>query len=477
MRNTKIGKVVWRAWRRFAAAKEGSVAFVMGLMLMPAMLLVGATIDYGRGAAMRTTLQGAVDGAAIAAAAAVMRGDEPAAIAEAFVKQRLAGTITTDQEIVTRSFPGSVIVSASMRIPTMFMRVADVNTMRVAADARAAVGAGGQPVELAIVLDTTESMAQQGRLDAAKAAAKDLIDTIMLQPDGSTNRNVRVGLVPFAKYVNIGTQYQNATWLNAPDWLRSSLTWQRCELTCKDYDEQPVHIPRTCYDNDATPRNCDVRVVTWTNCRRWGLPRQCFRNEWKGCVRSEFEPDDESDRPRDIRPLIIEDADSWFQYDDRCPRPLTRLSRDPTGLKDSVAALAPEGETYIAPGLLWGWRLLSPNPPFEDGSTNPVTKKFIVLMTDGANTHSPYTDHDYGVHEGTDVDFANEKLLKICGNVKNAGIKLYTIAFKVTDQVTKDILSRCATSELHHYNAQTNSELREAFGSIGSQLTTLRLLR
>jgi hypothetical protein len=120
---------------------------------------------------------------------------------------------------------------------------------------------------------------------------------------------------------------------------------------------------------------------------------------------------------------------------------------------------------------------LSPNPPFEDGSTNPVTKKFIVLMTDGANTHSPYTDHDYGVHEGTDVDFANEKLLKICGNVKNAGIKLYTIAFKVTDQVTKDILSRCATSELHHYNAQTNSELREAFGSIGSQLTTLRLLR
>jgi Flp pilus assembly protein TadG len=463
--------------RRFARAEGGGVALIFGLTILPLLLATGAAVDYRRATEVRTRLQKAADSAALAAVDALRRGADPEAAATNYVDQRVAGTNLTTTNATLQRGPATITVRVRTRLPTAFMKLARIDEIPISVEATAAVGAGNQPVDLAIVIDTTESMAQQGRLAAAKTAAKDLIDTIMLQPDGSTNRAVRVGLVPFAKYVNIGTQYQREPWLNAPAWLRTSLTHDRCPDTCLEHDLEPIHRPRTCYDNDATARNCDVDVVVWKNCRRWGPPTQCFQSEWKGCVASEFSPDDESDRPRDIRPLVIEDADSWFPYDLRCPRPLTRLSRDVVALKQSVDALTPEGETYIAPGLLWGWRLLSTNPPFADGSVNPATKKFIVLMTDGANTHSPYLGYDETVHEGTNVAYANEKLLKICTNIKNAGIRLYTIAFKIADPTTQSLLRRCVAADSNYFDAQTNTQLLQAFSAIGSQITTLRLIR
>jgi hypothetical protein len=131
------------------------------------------------------------------------------------------------------------------------------------------------------------------------------------------------------------------------------------------------------------------------------------------------------------------------------------------------------GETYIAPGLLWGWRLLSHNPPFADGLPAGSAKKILVLMTDGANTYSA----SYPEHHNTDVAAANDKLAKVCAAAKTGGLTLYTIAFQVTDTTIQNVLSQCATGVPYYYNAQTNADLQAAFTSIGAQLTNLRLVQ
>jgi Mg-chelatase subunit ChlD len=159
-------------------------------------------------------------------------------------------------------------------------------------------------------------------------------------------------------------------------------------------------------------------------------------------------------------------------FNTSCSAPLIRLSNDPTAVKTAISALSAGGETYIAPGLQWAWRLLSPNGPFSDGAAYGSAKKIIVLMTDGANTHSA----QYPDHEGSDVTAANTKLTRVCANAKAAGITLYTIAFQVTDTTIQNVLSQCATGVPYYYNAQTTADLTAAYASIAGQVTKLRLV-
>jgi Mg-chelatase subunit ChlD len=157
-----------------------------------------------------------------------------------------------------------------------------------------------------------------------------------------------------------------------------------------------------------------------------------------------------------------------------CSAPLVRLTNDSAAVKKQIMSMSASGETYIAPGLLWGWRSLSPNAPFADGAVySPATRKVIVLMTDGANTHSP----NYPDHEGTNTDAANKLTAELCSSIKKTGIDIYTIAFDVSDVTIKSILQSCATSPSFYYDATTVSSMQEAFGQIATALAGVRLVQ
>ena len=169
-------------------------------------------------------------------------------------------------------------------------------------------------------------------------------------------------------------------------------------------------------------------------------------------------------------PALVTDPTFYYSYG--CPAPLQRLTTDSVSLKTQINALVAQQETYIAPGLLWGWRVVSPNAPFADGGAyGPATKKAIVLMTDGYNTHSA----NYPDHEAANVTDANNVTAATCNNIKTAGVAIYTIAFQVTDPTIKSILQSCATSVSYYYDATTIAALQSAFTSIGAQMTALRL--
>ena len=87
----------------------------------------------------------------------------------------------------------------------------------------------------------------------------------------------------------------------------------------------------------------------------------------------------------------------------KCSRPLTRLTNVKADQLAAIDALTAMGETYIPAGLVWGWRTLSTEVPFQDGAPNtPGTRarKILVLMTDGENTRSV----SGATHDGSDSD-------------------------------------------------------------------------
>ena len=50
---------------RFAVARDGNVAIIFGIAAMPLLLAVGATVDFSRGSATKTSMQAALDSAAL----------------------------------------------------------------------------------------------------------------------------------------------------------------------------------------------------------------------------------------------------------------------------------------------------------------------------------------------------------------------------------------------------------------------------
>ncbi len=452
----------------FMSCNRGSTGLIFGLSILPLMLMLGVSVDYGRATMMKSRLQASVDAAALAAVSAQYKGGNPVNVAANYVAQAFAGgnlsiTTTTTPNVAQ----GTVTVRAVATVPTSVMKIAHINSLPVAAQATAALGASsGDLTEVAIAFDTTGSMAGT-KLTTAQQAANQLVDTLMLLPGTSTpNPNVKVGLAPFADYVNIGTQYRGAYWLtNANDYTTSQPggcydTYPNATYT------NPIWHSETCY-SDGTPYDCSHYDYTVN----YGAPvQQCdplatITHTWNGCVGSQASPNDESD-------LVSATNQVPALFDLGCVSPLIRLSYNATTIKSAINAMTANGHTYIASGLLWGWRLLSPNPPFSDGNAYNAAKKILILMTDGANTLSA----SYPAHNGADVAAANAKLANVCVNVKGAGIQLYTIAFQVSDSTIQNLLAQCATGVPFYYNAQTNSDLQAAFASIGMQINKLRLV-
>ncbi|MFK0277596.1 pilus assembly protein TadG-related protein [Ensifer sp. NPDC090286] len=110
-------------------------------------------------------------------------------------------------------------------------------------------------------------------------------------------------------------------------------------------------------------------------------------------------------------------------------------------------------------------------------ASNGLTpKKYIVFMTDGANTHfegkaltipaapKPEPELDKYTAQDSKSDTAT---LKACQDAKDAGIRVFTIAFMAPIQ-GKSVLSRCASSAADYKSPEDAAALVKVFGEIGA---------
>lgn len=187
---------------------------------------------------------------------------------------------------------------------------------------------------------------------------------------------------------------------------------------------------------------------------------------------------------------------------DGCPSAaILTQTQNKDDVKDFIDNLSPGGQTNSATGLMWGWRVLSPEAPFESDVpyNDDKWQKAVVLMTDGFNTISSRNTHlksqmsayGYALEErmGLGIDTASEmrdefdqKLLRICARMKEKNILIYAITFGLSDSdpdelATKKIFQACASDEEapYYFDAPSGEDLEDAFTDIASDLVQLHV--
>ena len=195
-----------------------------------------------------------------------------------------------------------------------------------------------------------------------------------------------------------------------------------------------------------------------------------------------------------------------------CPPAITPLIENKNSIVDAIRDMQPwhRGGTMANLGLAWGWRALSPQWRGRWGAPSPDTLpldydepdmvKVIILLTDGNNewydwpgglpgspNGSRFPDADYTAYgrlsegrlgttnNGDATAEVNARMLRLCQNIKDQGIVVYTITFQVSNQATRDLYLACASTPDHYKNSPTNAQLRETFQLIASELSNLRL--
>ncbi|MDE2385409.1 MAG: VWA domain-containing protein [Alphaproteobacteria bacterium] len=448
---------------------RGNLAITFALAAIPLVLGAGAAVDLMRQANANTLLQAATDAAALAGAASHSNSNEQVAkIANTYIAANDAyGVISSlsDVAVTSDTKAGVYSVRLTAKLNTSFMAIGGISSMNVGAYSE--VSAGSQGTEIALVLDNTASMASEGRMPALQAAAKSLVDTVFTNKPANTY--LKVGVVPFADYVNVGLSHRNDKWINVPaDWTET--TKNVCSVSYPNAVYANCHDVQGIYNNDGVPTPYTYQVCDTVS---QGNPvttcgDQIYQHKWYGCVGSRNSPLDLGvGSPGTVYPGIM---------DTSCTSPLTPLTDQVSTVQAAIAAMTPVGETYIPSGVLWGWNLLDNNEPFTEAKTNGQMNaihgsKYMVIMTDGENTRSPV----YPYHYGSDATQANTITSSLCAGVKKAGITVYTVGFKVQAQTSKDLLVACASDPSKAFDATDNGALQAAFDTIGQQLAALRL--
>ena len=454
--------------KRFAKSEAGNAALVTAFSAFMLLGAAGLAIDITRGLAAQTDLADASD--ALALILAKSENDSEAdlrAQADAWLAQHYPGDEAPRLSVVAIEKDGEAVrVQLANNIDTTLGKIFKRDSLDVGASATAVYSQ--KRMDIALVLDTTESM-RGTKMDSLKQAAGDMVTTI----DGYDNANVRMSVVPFSNYVNVGLSRRDEPWLEVPaDNVQSR--GPRCTMRSDVISRSgPYQVP--------VSRNVDGNITTVMETRYRNVVRgpeyevcdtgATWTQTWQGCVGSRAVP-------RDIQPGYRGNRIPGIYQ--RCGAELQEMSSNLRAVKNTIDALEPQGDTYMPSGLMWGWRTLDDQLPLRSG-TRAGTEKVLILMTDGKNSvrkSGVLHDDNGGTNAGrmnAVTREANNKTRSICNGIKGDDIVVYTIAYDVADNRTRKLLEDCATSRGNFFDARNANDLNEAFREIGASLNQLRI--
>jgi Flp pilus assembly protein TadG len=492
-----------RLLRRFRRDERGVILILFTLLIVPLMLIVGVAIDFSQTLVVKRQLTAAVDAAALAIGAEPQLDDEEAEQkAEAFIRahypEAALGALKSFNVVRDAD---TIDVSATATIDTSFLRIAGFNTLDVTVNNR--VIRKQTKLEVVMVLDNTGSMGTPpSKLAALKTAANGLVDVLF--GDKEDSAYVKIGLVPFANAVNVGSSHRGAPWLdeaNPTDLNREHVrvdggfkslfqifdqwkkTWNGCVRSRDGFDL-----------TDTTPSAADKRTLFTP----YFAPDENFRN-----ANSYFSGDTELYKLFSYyknKPAPVDSIAGGPGYG--CPAPIQDLTNVKSTVTSAISAMVAKGSTVLPEGIAWGWRVISPGEPFTAGApyTDQDTIKAVILMTDGDNNINSRQNGDYksifssygfaanghlGSVDGAQAwDVLNQKTAQLCSNIKadkdgdgsDQDILVYSIVFNVGAGTKAESLMRdCASDESKFFNSSTGDELANAFKDIALGLSKLRV--
>jgi Flp pilus assembly protein TadG len=420
--------------KRFWRNRDGGVGPVLALSALPLFGVVGAAIDYGRVATVRTEMQNSLDATALMLSkeAQGMSGADIGTKASAYFNALFTNPQATNIQI-TEEFGSpqegnfSLKIRGSATVNTLFARLFGQSAITFSASTEVLWGI--KKLNLALVLDNTGSMAQNQKMTNLKAAAHNLLTT--LKNAAKQPGDVKVAIVPFATDVNVGTSNVNASWIDWTDWEAAN---------------------GTCSNNTYTSKStCESHGKTWT-------PKA--HSQWNGCVNDRDQNNDVSNTV----PVAGSPATLFRAHQaSACPASMMPLSEDWTALNNKVDAMTSTGNTNVTIGMAWGFQLLSPVAPFNAPAPAPDLDKVIVILTDGTNTQNRWSSTESVIDARTS---------KVCDNIKAANIRVYTV--RVLDG-NATLLQGCASKPSMYYDVSQAVQLNGVFGSIAQNLANLRI--
>ena len=152
-----------KSYLKFRHNQDGSVAIIFALSIIPAMLLVGGAIDFGRAYSLRDKLQSAADSAVIAAASMPSSAvaSERINAAKTTFNANLSGNIGAIPAVSVNG--GTITLNASADLATHFLSLAQIEKLTIRAAASASSSSPNQPIcMLALDPESTDGIHIQG---------------------------------------------------------------------------------------------------------------------------------------------------------------------------------------------------------------------------------------------------------------------------------------------------------------------------
>ena len=344
---------------RLLEDRNGGVAPLLALGLIPLVLAVGAAVDYSRAGSVRTAMQAAGDATALMLAknASSLTANQLQQNAISYFQANFHRPEAQNVQVSAAYAQGSsgftVTVNSSANVFTSFMGLVGIS--QIPLTTAGSVGWNNSKLRIALVLDNTGSMSQYGKMTALMTASHNLLS--QLKNAAQNNGDVYVSIIPFAKDVNVDPANYNQPWIN---WSGSSDTWDENNGTCSNHSY-------------TTKGACTSHNKIWT-------PKN--HNTWNGCVMDR----DQNFDTTNAAPVAGSTLFPAEQYS-YCPVPLMGLSYDWAALNAKIDAMTPKGGTNQAIGLQWGFQSLTAAPlTIPPMDPNYKYQQAIVLLTDGLNT-------------------------------------------------------------------------------------------
>ncbi|MDA9473080.1 pilus assembly protein TadG [Bradyrhizobium sp. CCBAU 65884] len=442
-----------RLCARFTTAEQGNIAVIFAIALVPVLSFVGAAIDYSRAAQARASMQSALDSTALMLSRDLSSGtittSQISSKAQTYFNALFTNTTTLPSVTVGATYTASTSIGSTIQLTgtgtytTSFMKIAGFPTLGI--DTTSTSAWGLTRMRVALVLDVTGSMADDGKMPAMQTAAKNLVD--QLSTLAKTNGDVYISVVPFSKDVNVGSSNYDKSWIDWSD-------WEAVNGSCSDnwYKQQS---------------SCVSAGKTWT-------PKN--HNKWTGCVTDRDQDyDTKNTAPVSSNSSTLFPAEQYSYCNSSNSayiQPIMPLSYDWSALKTLIGNLVPTGNTNQGIGLAWGWMTLSTGDPMNAPAkdTNYTYKDAIVLLSDGMNTQNRWYS------DSSQID-AREK--KLCDNAKAQpnNITIYTVQVNTGSDPTSSVLQYCASSSDKFYLVTSASQTVSVFKDIGTSLSKLRVAR
>ena len=452
-----------RLLAKFCRSEKGNIAVLFAIAAVPIISFVGAAIDYTRANSARSSMQAALDSTALMLAKDLTDGTittsqigaKATAYFTALYTNTDAKSVAVTATYTQNTGNGStILVSGTGSVNTDFMKVAGFPNLNFNTSSTSAWG--NVRMRVAMVLDNTGSMADDGKMPAMQTAANSLVD--QLSALAKTAGDIYISVVPFARDVNVGASNYTQSWIDWTDWDTTNGSWGSCSSS-----------------SYTTKSSCESHSKTWTP----------DHTKWTGCMTDRDQDyDTKNTTPVTSNVSTLFPAEEYVQTDwygnvseryckvGNVPylQPIVPLSYNWTAIKASITAMLPTGNTNQGIGLAWGWMTLGTGAPFNAPAkdTNYTYRDAIVLLSDGLNTQNRcYTN-------ASQID-ARQKIL--CDNAKAANITIYPVQVNTGGDATSAVLQYCASTADKFFLVTTASQTLTVFNSIGTSLAKLRVAK